>query len=59
MTEYSTSIEECEHPEDRQQWLSGEVGIVVTLNGPVAAICLDCGAEATLADADGERLVDG
>lgn len=29
-------------------WLSGEVGVVITLNGPVAVRCLDCGAEATL-----------
>lgn len=38
----------CEHENIR--WISGEEGVVITLNGPVAAVCLDCGMEATLDD---------
>jgi hypothetical protein len=36
----------CAHPDPI--WLSGEPGVVVTLNGPIAARCPDCGMTATL-----------
>lgn len=42
-------MDECEH--ENVEWLSGEPGVVITLNGPVAARCLDCGAEATMDEA--------
>ena len=37
---------DCEHKNIR--WISGEEGVVITLNGPVAAECQDCGMVATL-----------
>lgn len=37
---------DCEHA--NIEWLSGVEGVVITLNGDVAARCLDCGMEATL-----------
>lgn len=43
-----TSVQECPHENIR--WLSGEEGVVISLNGDVAAECLDCGVQATLAD---------
>lgn len=36
----------CEHP--NPIWLSGEEGVVITLNGPIAARCPDCGMTATI-----------
>lgn len=36
--------EECAH--SNVEWISGEVGVVISLNGDVFAICKDCGAEA-------------
>jgi hypothetical protein len=35
---------ECDHT--NVEWVSGEVGVVISLNGDVFAICKDCGAEA-------------
>lgn len=43
---------ECTH--ERIDWVSGTPGVVVTLNGDIAARCLDCGATATLDDQDEE-----
>jgi len=39
-----TKISECAHRNIR--WFSGEVGVIIPLNGDVFAECLDCGAEA-------------
>jgi hypothetical protein len=36
--------QECSH--SNIEWVSGEVGVVISLNGDVFAICKDCGAEA-------------
>jgi hypothetical protein len=32
---------DCKH--DNVNWLSGEVGVIIPLNGDVFAECLDCG----------------
>lgn len=37
---------ECEHK--NVTWLSGTTGVVVGLNGDVAAVCDDCGLTATM-----------
>ena len=36
----------CQH--ENLEWLSGEPGVVIALNGNVAAKCLDCGKTATV-----------
>jgi len=36
----------CEHKNIR--WISGAPSVAIVLNGDVAAVCLDCGAEGRL-----------
>jgi hypothetical protein len=47
----ATTTTDCDHT--NIEWLSGVPGVVVTLNGDIAARCLDCGATATM-DTDDE-----
>ena len=35
---------DCSH--ENIEWYSGEVGVIISLNGDAFAQCLDCGAEA-------------
>jgi hypothetical protein len=38
------SDDNCEH--ENVEWYSGQVGVVISINGDAFAKCLDCGAEA-------------
>lgn len=46
--EYTKAYEDCEH--ENQFWLSGEVGVIISLNGDVYAECTDCGAQARISE---------
>ena len=39
-----TSDVACEH--ENIEWYSGQVGVIISINGDAFAKCLDCGAEA-------------
>lgn len=46
---YQKIYEDCSHA-DNVNWLSGQEGVIISLNGDVYAECLDCGAEARISE---------
>jgi hypothetical protein len=53
METHDCSQEECDHT--NIEWVSGEEGVVISLNGDVFAICKDCGAEARSSEQPEEK----
>jgi hypothetical protein len=41
-------MDECEH--ENVEWYSGQVGVIIALNGDAFAKCVDCGQEALMSE---------
>jgi len=46
-------MDECGH--ENIEWYSGEVGVIISINGDAFAKCLDCGVEALISEQEEEE----